>query len=101
MRFTAKYKIKCENENTGRYNDERCNITRRKQFLYLFARNVVKGTLRAGDEILAINGSSLDGLTHAKALQMFKNAKAGNLILHVTRRDPTHKRLSHKPCSLK
>ncbi|XP_029160164.1 uncharacterized protein LOC114932162 isoform X2 [Nylanderia fulva] len=54
-----------------------------------------EGTLRAGDEILAINGSSLDGLTHAKALQMFKNAKAGNLILHVARRDPAHKRLSH------
>ncbi|XP_011259850.1 uncharacterized protein LOC105253478 isoform X1 [Camponotus floridanus] len=51
-----------------------------------------EGTLRAGDEILAINGSSLDGLTHAKALQMFKNAKAGNLILHVARRDLTHKR---------
>lgn len=55
----------------------------------------VKGTLRVGDEILAINGSSLDGLTHAKALQMFKSAKAGNLILHVARRDPTHKRLCH------
>jgi len=72
---------------------------RKKQFPYFFA-NVIKGTLRAGDEILAINGSSLDGLTHAKALQMFKNAKAGNLILHVARRDLTHKRLSHKSCSL-
>ncbi|XP_036140171.1 LOW QUALITY PROTEIN: uncharacterized protein LOC105837988 [Monomorium pharaonis] len=51
-----------------------------------------EGTLKVGDEILAINGSSLDGLTHAKALQMFKSAKAGNLILHVARRDPTHKR---------
>jgi len=48
-----------------------------------------------GDEILAINGSSLNGLTHAKALQMFKSAKAGNLVLHVARRDPTHKRLCH------
>nr|XP_012226806.1 PREDICTED: uncharacterized protein LOC105674817 isoform X1 [Linepithema humile]XP_012226807.1 PREDICTED: uncharacterized protein LOC105674817 isoform X1 [Linepithema humile]XP_012226808.1 PREDICTED: uncharacterized protein LOC105674817 isoform X1 [Linepithema humile] len=51
-----------------------------------------EGTLRGGDEILAINGSSLDGLTHTKALQMFKTAKAGNLILHVARRDPAHKR---------
>ncbi|KAL0117345.1 hypothetical protein PUN28_010299 [Cardiocondyla obscurior] len=58
-----------------------------------------EGTLRVGDEILAINGSPLDGLTHAKALQMFKSAKAGNLILHVARRDPTHKRLC-KPCDL-
>lgn len=48
-----------------------------------------------GDEIIAINGSSLDGMTHAKALQMFKSAKAGNLILHVARRDPMHKRLDH------
>jgi len=55
----------------------------------------VQGTLRVGDEILAINGSSLDGLTHAKALQMFKTAKAGNLTLHVARRDPAHKRLCH------
>lgn len=59
-----------------------------------------EGTLRVGDEILAINGASFDGLTHAKALQMFKCAKAGNLILHVARRDPTHKRLSRKPCNL-
>ncbi|XP_011875362.1 PREDICTED: uncharacterized protein LOC105566176 isoform X2 [Vollenhovia emeryi] len=54
-----------------------------------------EGTLRVGDEILAINGSPLDGLTHAKALQTFKSAKAGSLILHVARRDPTHKRLCH------
>nr|XP_033334400.1 uncharacterized protein LOC117225178 isoform X1 [Megalopta genalis] len=50
------------------------------------------GTLKVGDEILAINGSSMDGLTHAKALQTFKAAKAGKMILHVGRRDPTHKR---------
>lgn len=83
----------------GMDNDERY-IKRKTQFPYLFACNVIKGTLRAGDEILAINGSSLDGLTHAKALQMFKNTKAGNLILHVARRDPTHKRLCYKLCSL-
>ncbi|XP_012249096.2 uncharacterized protein LOC100742086 isoform X2 [Bombus impatiens] len=51
-----------------------------------------EGTLRIGDEILAINGISMDGLTHAKALQSFKAAKAGKMILHVGRRDPTHKR---------
>ncbi|XP_076295729.1 uncharacterized protein LOC143216502 isoform X2 [Lasioglossum baleicum] len=50
------------------------------------------GTLKVGDEILAINGTSMDGLTHAKALQTFKAAKAGKMILHVGRRDPTHKR---------
>ncbi|XP_017763961.1 PREDICTED: uncharacterized protein LOC108553533 [Eufriesea mexicana] len=51
-----------------------------------------EGTLKVGDEILAINGISMDGLTHAKALQSFKAAKAGKMVLHVGRRDPTHKR---------
>ncbi|XP_078033105.1 uncharacterized protein LOC144467949 isoform X2 [Augochlora pura] len=50
------------------------------------------GTLKVGDEILAINGTSMDGLTHAKALQTFRAAKVGKMILHVGRRDPTHKR---------
>ncbi|XP_046752192.1 uncharacterized protein LOC124415010 [Diprion similis] len=49
-----------------------------------------EGTLRAGDEVLAINGLPMNGLTHAKALQAFKAAKPGDLILHVGRRDPTH-----------
>ena len=51
------------------------------------------GTLKVGDEILAINGISMDGLTHGKALHTFKAAKAGKMVLHVGRRDPTHKRL--------
>ena len=55
-----------------------------------------EGTLRSGDEILAINGQILDGLTHAKALSHFKAAKPGKLILHVGRRDPTHRRLLAK-----
>ncbi|XP_076175875.1 uncharacterized protein LOC143151031 isoform X2 [Ptiloglossa arizonensis] len=54
------------------------------------------GTLKVGDEILAINGVSMNGLTHARALQTFKAAKAGKMILHVGRRDPTHKRLCHR-----
>lgn len=55
-----------------------------------------EGTLKVGDEILAINGISMDGLTHARALQTFKAAKAGKMVLHVGRRDPTHKRLGHR-----
>ncbi|KZC09971.1 PREDICTED: uncharacterized protein LOC107188091 [Dufourea novaeangliae] len=54
------------------------------------------GTLKVGDEILAINGMSMDGLTHAKALQSFKAAKAGKMVLHVGRRDPTHKQLCYR-----
>ena len=53
-----------------------------------------QGTLRVGDEIRAINGIPMEGLTHAKALQTFKAAKTGTMILHVGRRDPTNKRLA-------
>ncbi|XP_012270209.1 uncharacterized protein LOC105694274 isoform X2 [Orussus abietinus] len=66
----------------------------------IFVKNIMatgqaaeEGTLRVGDEILSVNGISLDGLTHAEALQTFKTAKSGKMILHVGRRDPTHKRL--------
>ncbi|XP_051154898.1 uncharacterized protein LOC127277632 isoform X2 [Leptopilina boulardi] len=52
-----------------------------------------EGTLRIGDEIRAINGIPMEGMTHGKALQTFKAVKAGKMILHVGRRDPTHKRL--------
>ncbi|XP_066585571.1 uncharacterized protein [Prorops nasuta] len=68
----------------------------------IFVKNIISGgqaaedgTLRVGDEILAVNGLSMNGVTHAKALQMFKTAKAGKMILHVGRRDPTHKRLCY------
>lgn len=52
-----------------------------------------EGTLKTNDEILAINGHPMDGLTHAKALQLFKTAKPGKIILHIGRRDSMHKRL--------
>ncbi|XP_063980559.1 uncharacterized protein LOC135164284 isoform X2 [Diachasmimorpha longicaudata] len=52
-----------------------------------------EGTLRAGDEILAINGLLMEGLTHAKALQTFRAAKRGKMLIHVGRKETTHKRL--------
>ncbi|KAF7989834.1 hypothetical protein HCN44_008508 [Aphidius gifuensis] len=52
-----------------------------------------EGTLKTNDEILAINGHPMDGLTHAKALHLFKTAKPGKIILHIGRRDSMHKRL--------
>ncbi|XP_011300696.1 uncharacterized protein [Fopius arisanus] len=52
-----------------------------------------EGTLKAGDEILAINGILMEGLTHAEALQKFKAAKQGKIILHVGRKETSHKRL--------
>nr|CAD7446377.1 unnamed protein product [Timema bartmani] len=44
------------------------------------------------DEILTVNGSSLQGLTHAEAITAFKNIKEGQVVLHVGRRDPQNKR---------
>nr|CAD7597100.1 unnamed protein product [Timema genevievae] len=50
------------------------------------------GSLKEGDEILTVNGSSLQGLTHAEAITAFKNIKEGQVVLHVGRRDPQNKR---------
>nr|CAD7400170.1 unnamed protein product [Timema cristinae] len=52
------------------------------------------GSLKEGDEILTVNGSSLQGLTHAEAITAFKNIKEGQVLLHVGRRDPQNKRFS-------
>lgn len=50
------------------------------------------GKLKEGDEILAVNGTPLQGMTHAEAINMFKNVKFGEVMLHVGRRDPLQKR---------
>ncbi|XP_053972554.1 uncharacterized protein LOC128873196 isoform X1 [Hylaeus volcanicus] len=44
------------------------------------------GRLRAGDEILAVNGHVCHDLTHRKAVQLFRNIKAGPIALHLCRR---------------
>ncbi|XP_015172206.1 PREDICTED: GATA zinc finger domain-containing protein 11-like [Polistes dominula] len=71
----------------------------KKGYMGIFVKDIMEGgqaaeegTLRVGDEILAINGIPMDGATHTKALQTFKNAKPGKMILCVGRRDPTNKR---------
>jgi len=45
----------------------------------------------AGDEILAVNGTPLQGLTHQQAISVFKEIKNGSILLHVGRRDNLHK----------
>ncbi|XP_053394216.1 multiple PDZ domain protein-like isoform X9 [Mercenaria mercenaria] len=40
------------------------------------------GQLKRGDQILTVNGSSLDGLTHEEAVNILKNAK-GSVIMNV------------------
>ncbi|XP_075216369.1 uncharacterized protein LOC142321824 isoform X2 [Lycorma delicatula] len=51
-------------------------------------------TLREGDEILAVNNKALHGLSHQEAINMFKNIKSGEVLLHVGRRIPKRRRES-------
>ena len=44
------------------------------------------GRLRAGDEILAVNGQICHDLTHREAVQLFRNIKNGPIALHLCRR---------------
>lgn len=44
------------------------------------------GRLRAGDEILAINGHICHDLTHREAVQLFRSIKSGSLALQLCRR---------------
>ncbi|PNF35456.1 hypothetical protein B7P43_G04136 [Cryptotermes secundus] len=53
-----------------------------------------EGSLKEGDEILAVNGKSLQGLTHSEAITVFKDIKSGEVLLHVGRRDPQTRRAS-------
>ena len=41
----------------------------------------------AGDEILAINGKSLQGLSHDDAINEFRAIKNGQVILQVAKRE--------------
>ena len=46
----------------------------------------------AGDEILAVNGLALQGMSHAEAISVFKNIRSGKVLLHAARRDATMRR---------
>lgn len=47
---------------------------------------IESGLLRAGDEILAINGHVCHDLTHSEAVKMFKSVKSGEIVLNICRR---------------
>ncbi|XP_037819043.1 LOW QUALITY PROTEIN: putative uncharacterized protein DDB_G0277255 [Lucilia sericata] len=44
------------------------------------------GTLQAGDEILEINGNSVQGMSHAETIALFKNVREGAIVLKLLRR---------------
>jgi C-terminal processing protease CtpA/Prc len=39
-----------------------------------------------GDEILAVNGEALQGMSHAEAIQAFKRIRSGPVALRLARR---------------
>ena len=46
----------------------------------------------AGDEVLAVNGLALQGMSHSEAISVFKNIRSGRVVLHVARRDAAARR---------
>lgn len=44
------------------------------------------GRLRAGDEVLAVNGHACHDLSHEEALKLFKSFKTGEIVLQICRR---------------
>ncbi|ALC42432.1 a [Drosophila busckii] len=44
------------------------------------------GTLQAGDEIVEINGNSVQGMSHAETIGLFKNVREGTIVLQILRR---------------
>lgn len=44
--------------------------------------------LREGDEIMSVNGRGTAGLTHGEAIRLFKDVRAGPVLLRVARRAP-------------
>ncbi|XP_023316312.1 protein kinase 4-like isoform X1 [Trichogramma pretiosum] len=59
------------------------------------------GRLRAGDEILAVNGLICHDLTHREAVQLFRNTKNGPISLNICRRarNPNSQSTKAKSCA--
>jgi len=54
------------------------------------------GRLHEGDEIFAVNGSLLQGLSHSEAISIFKQIRSGPVVLQTGRRN--HQQLASKQC---
>lgn len=44
-------------------------------------------TILTGDEIVNVNGKSLDGFKHSQAIALFKEVKCGQIVIQIGRRD--------------
>jgi len=54
----------------------------------IFPNGQAVGLLKEGDEIFTVNGQSVAGLTHAQAINMFKETKVGSIQVTLGRREP-------------
>ncbi|KAL0278139.1 UNVERIFIED_CONTAM: hypothetical protein PYX00_000047 [Menopon gallinae] len=54
--------------------------------IFSYGQAADDGTLREGDEILRVNDESLQGMSHAEAIAVFKKIKAGDVKIIVGRR---------------
>ncbi|XP_055691985.1 pro-interleukin-16-like [Lutzomyia longipalpis] len=56
--------------------------------IYSHGQAAEKGTLKEGDEILSVNGKTLQGLSHQEAIDVFKSIKTGDVVMLFGRRQP-------------
>lgn len=47
-----------------------------------------------GDEILVVNGKSLQGMKHDEAINVFKSIKTGDVVILIGRRAPKIRKTS-------
>ncbi|KAF6215761.1 hypothetical protein GE061_000094 [Apolygus lucorum] len=71
----------------GGYDSPKGNMGIFVKTIFKTGQAAENGTLREGDEIIAVNGAVLQGMTHSEAISVFKDIKTGPVMMHVGRRD--------------
>ncbi|XP_037078692.1 serine/arginine repetitive matrix protein 2-like [Pollicipes pollicipes] len=66
----------------------------------VFQNGQAAGKLIEGDEVLTLNGESMQGLLHSEAVTLFKSVRSGQVTLEVARREGTasSRQLMSKSC---
>ncbi|KAE9545206.1 hypothetical protein AGLY_000749 [Aphis glycines] len=54
--------------------------------------------LKEGDEIISVNGKSMEGFKHSQAIALFKEVKCGQIVIQVGRRDLIKRNNKSKSC---
>lgn len=59
---------------------------------FLLLLSFVSSFFIVGDEILVVNGKSLQGMKHAEAIAVFKSIKTGDVLILIGRRMPKNRK---------